>query len=85
MPRYYMHVHNGGGFAPDEEGRELADVETAMAEAVKGARSLLSAEVLGLAFAIFLVAYGAAVTWQTYDYGDVSTTSFLQRGAVHHE
>jgi C4-dicarboxylate transporter DctQ subunit len=36
---------------------------------------LLSAEVLGLAFAVFLAAYGAAVTWQTYDYGDVSTTS----------
>jgi C4-dicarboxylate transporter DctQ subunit len=36
---------------------------------------LLSADVLGLAFAVFLVAYGAAVAWQTYDYGDVSTTS----------
>ncbi len=32
-------------------------------------------EVLGLAFALLLVGYGAAITWQTWSYGDVSTTS----------
>jgi hypothetical protein len=45
MPRFYLHIHNSLGFAPDEEGRELADVERARDEAVKGARSLLSEEV----------------------------------------
>ena len=32
-------------------------------------------EVLGLAFAILLLWTGVIITWQTYDYGDVSTTS----------
>lgn len=36
---------------------------------------LLFSEMLGLAFSIFLVAYGTAIAWQTYDYGDVSITS----------
>lgn len=36
---------------------------------------LLGGDLLGLGFAVFLVAYGAAIAWQTYDYGDVSTTS----------
>lgn len=32
-------------------------------------------ELLGLAFALMLLGYGATVTWQTWSYGDVSTTS----------
>ena len=32
-------------------------------------------ELLGLAFAMLLLVTGVAVTWQTYSYGDVSTTS----------
>ena len=32
-------------------------------------------ELLGLAFALLLVGYGTAITWQTWSYGDVSTTS----------
>lgn len=32
-------------------------------------------ELLGLAFALLLLGTGAAITWQTYTYGDVSTTS----------
>ena len=32
-------------------------------------------ELLGLTFALLLVGYGAAITWQTWSYGDVSTTS----------
>ncbi|HZW51069.1 MAG TPA: TRAP transporter small permease subunit, partial [Rudaea sp.] len=32
-------------------------------------------ELLGLAFALLLLGTGVAITWQTYSYGDVSTTS----------
>lgn len=32
-------------------------------------------DMLGLAFSLLLAGYGAAVTWQTYDFGDVSITS----------
>ena len=32
-------------------------------------------ELLGLAFALLLLGTGVAITWQTYTYGDVSTTS----------
>ena len=35
----------------------------------------LFGELLGLAFALMLVGTGAYVTWQTWSYGDVSTTS----------
>ncbi|HEX8669028.1 MAG TPA: hypothetical protein VF727_11735 [Allosphingosinicella sp.] len=44
MPRFYFHVCNGDGFTPDEEGSELPDAETARAEAVRSARSLMSDE-----------------------------------------
>ena len=46
MPHFYFNIRNGMGYVPDDEGRELADDEIARAEAVKGARSLLSAEIL---------------------------------------
>lgn len=45
MPRYHFDVDNGGGFAKDEEGRELPDLETARAEALAGARSLIADDV----------------------------------------
>lgn len=32
-------------------------------------------ELLGLAFALMLLGTGVAITWQTYSYGDVSTSS----------
>ena len=32
-------------------------------------------ELLGLAFALLLVGYGTAITWQTWSFGDLSTTS----------
>ena len=32
-------------------------------------------ELLGLAFSLLLLGYGAAVTWQTWSFGDLSTTS----------
>jgi hypothetical protein len=45
MPRFYYHVRNGFGFAEDEEGVELADLEAAKQHAIEGARSLRSADV----------------------------------------
>ena len=32
-------------------------------------------ELLGLSFSLLLVGYGAAITWQTWSFGDLSTTS----------
>ena len=52
-----------------------ADLFVGMFKAVTQRRLLVFAEALGLAFSIFLVAYGGAIAWQTYDYGDVSITS----------
>jgi hypothetical protein len=46
VPLYHFHLHNRIGFVPDEEGRELPDLETARAEAVKAARALIADEVL---------------------------------------
>lgn len=46
MPRYHFNIHNSVGFVPDEEGRELPDLDTAREEALKGARSLLAEEIL---------------------------------------
>ena len=45
MPRFFLNIRNGLGFIPDDEGQELPSAEHARDEAVKGARSLLSAEV----------------------------------------
>jgi hypothetical protein len=44
VPRYYFHVCDGGGFAEDEEGLELADSDAARLEALRGARSLMAEE-----------------------------------------
>lgn len=45
MSRYYFHVHNGAGLVLDHEGVELRSLEQARLAAVKGARSLISADV----------------------------------------
>ena len=45
MPRYHFDVQNGAGHVVDEEGRELANLAVARKEAIKGIRSLISAEV----------------------------------------
>ena len=45
MPRYHFDVQNGTGLVLDEEGRELANLGIARREAIKGIRSLISAEV----------------------------------------
>ena len=42
MPRFYMHISNGNGFAEDDEGVELADVDAAREEALAGARDLMA-------------------------------------------
>jgi hypothetical protein len=39
-----MHISNGGGFIEDEEGRELADDETARAEAILAARDVMASD-----------------------------------------
>jgi hypothetical protein len=45
MPRFYFHIHDGIGFAEDLEGRETAGLAAAKEHALKGARSLMSADV----------------------------------------
>lgn len=46
MSLYYFNVRNGIGLVEDEEGCELASLEQARAEAVRGARSIIADEVL---------------------------------------
>jgi hypothetical protein len=46
MPHYYFHIRNGLGFIEDREGMDVADLDAAHKEAVKGARSLIASEVL---------------------------------------
>jgi hypothetical protein len=46
MPLYYLHIRSGPDLLKDEEGFDLVDLAAAHAEAVKGARSLMSADVL---------------------------------------
>ena len=44
MPRFYIHVRNGHGYTPDEEGQILPDVEAAKQIAIKGGIDILSEE-----------------------------------------
>ena len=46
MPRYHFNIRNGFGFAADEEGLDLVSDMDAQVQAIRGARSLLSAEVM---------------------------------------
>lgn len=46
MPRFYLHIRSGPDFIEDEEGMELPDLAAARKEAIRGARGLMSAEVL---------------------------------------
>jgi uncharacterized heparinase superfamily protein len=46
MTLYRFNLYNGIGFVPDEEGRELPDVEAARGEALKAARGIIADEVL---------------------------------------
>lgn len=46
MARYYFHIHDSHGLVPDDEGRELPDLETVRRQALKGARSIISDDVM---------------------------------------
>ena len=46
MACYHFNIHNGAGITSDEEGQEFGDAEAARTEALKGARSLIAADVL---------------------------------------
>lgn len=45
MARFYLHFHNWIGIAPDEEGRELPDLEAARHAAIQAIRDVISEEV----------------------------------------
>jgi hypothetical protein len=45
MPRFFFHVHDQH-VSQDDEGLDLPDADAALAEAVKGARSLAAEQVL---------------------------------------
>ena len=44
MPRYFFDLYNDMD-APDDEGRELPDVDAVVAEAVKEARAMIKASI----------------------------------------
>jgi hypothetical protein len=44
VPRFHLNIFNGDGAAPDEEGQDFPDLPAARAEAIRGIRSLLAAE-----------------------------------------
>ena len=44
MARFFLHINNGGGYAEDPEGQELADLDEAYRKAIDGVRSMLSEE-----------------------------------------
>ena len=44
VPRFHLHLYNGLGFTPDDEGLELADVDAARTEAIRSIRSMVSEE-----------------------------------------
>ncbi len=45
MPRFFLHLRCQRELIPDEEGSDLPDLAAAEREAVRGARSIMSAEV----------------------------------------
>jgi hypothetical protein len=45
VPRYYFHLYDGYGRSPDPDGRELASLDIARAQALKGARSVICEDV----------------------------------------
>jgi hypothetical protein len=44
MSRFFLHIINRIGFAPDEEGIELDGLDAAVGRAIDGIRSILSDE-----------------------------------------
>jgi len=47
MPRFFLNIHNGLGFARDDEGIDLPNLEAARDKAIEGVRSILSEEIKG--------------------------------------
>ena len=47
MPRYFIHVRNGSGYAPDEEGRDFPDLEAARQIAIDSGVAMLAEELKG--------------------------------------
>jgi hypothetical protein len=43
--RFYFDLHECGKLIPDDEGRELPDIDAARADAVMEARTIMAAEV----------------------------------------
>ena len=46
MPLYFFHVRGGSIEADEEEGVDLPDAAAVQAQAIRGARSIIAAEVL---------------------------------------
>lgn len=46
MPRFHLHIRTPDGIVEDEEGSEFSDYSKAILEAVRGARCLMTSEVL---------------------------------------
>jgi hypothetical protein len=44
MPRFFMHICDGGGFAEDQEGSEHPDAAAAREAAIKGLRDVMAGE-----------------------------------------
>lgn len=44
MAVYHLHLSNGAGYAEDQEGQDLPDLESARAQAIDGIRSVISEE-----------------------------------------
>jgi hypothetical protein len=45
MPRFYLHLCDGGGFLPDEDGLEFADLQVAREAAILGLRDTMAGEI----------------------------------------
>jgi hypothetical protein len=45
MPRFHLHLRTSRDFIEDEEGADFADYNSAIVEAVRGARCLMSGDV----------------------------------------
>jgi len=47
MPRFYLHVCDGTGFVPDDEGQDFPDAEAARKAALDGLRDVLAEDLRG--------------------------------------
>jgi hypothetical protein len=47
MPRFFFHLLNGDGYVPDDEGKELADLEAARRHGLKALGEVAADELAG--------------------------------------